>query len=46
MSVATWDGRTKFTINESSTEEKERLEQWEKYLAGGETESEKTEENH
>ena len=35
MSVETWDGRTKYNINESSTEEKERLEQWEKFLQDG-----------
>merc|ERR1719445_545374 len=35
MSVETWDGRSKYNINESSTEEKERLEQWEKFLQDG-----------
>ena len=38
MSVATWDGKSKYNINESTTEEKERLEQWEKYLEDGDDE--------
>ena len=36
MSVETWDGRTKFNVEESSREETERLDQWEKYLEGEE----------
>ena len=32
MSVETWDGRTKYKVEESSREETDRLDQWEKYL--------------
>lgn len=32
MAVATWDGRTKYKVEESAGEETERLDQWEKYL--------------
>merc|ERR1712115_732558 len=32
MSVETWDGRTKYKVEESSKEENDRLDQWEKYL--------------
>ena len=32
MSVETWDGRTKYNVEESSKEETERLDQWEKFL--------------
>jgi len=35
MAVETWDGRSKYNINESSAEEKERLAQWEKFLEDG-----------
>ena len=35
MTVETWDGRSKYNINESSAEEKERLAQWEKFLEDG-----------
>ena len=41
MAVATWDGKSKYNINESSAEEKERLEQWEKYLEDGGEEKDK-----
>ena len=36
MSVETWDGRTKYKVEESSREETDRLDQWEKYLQEGE----------
>ena len=36
MSVETWDGRTKYKVEESSKEETDRLDQWEKYLQEGE----------
>merc|ERR1719445_1768844 len=36
MSVATWDGRSKYKVEESAGEETERLDQWEKYLQEGE----------
>ena len=36
MAVATWDGRTKYKVEESAGEETERLDQWEKYLQEGE----------
>ena len=37
MEVATWDGRTKYKMEESKEEEAKRLEEWENYLkAGGE----------
>ena len=39
MSVETWDGRTKYKVEESLTEENDRLDQWEKYL--GEEEEKK-----
>ena len=32
MSVETWDGKTKFKMEESKLEESERLQQWEKFL--------------
>jgi len=32
MAVSTWDGRTKYKLDESKVEETERLQQWEKYL--------------
>jgi len=32
MTVATWDGKTKYKLEESKEEESERLKQWEKYL--------------
>ena len=35
MSVETWDGRTKYKVEESSKEETDRLDQWEKYLQEG-----------
>ena len=38
MSVETWDGRTKYKVEESSKEETDRLDQWEKYLQEGEEE--------
>ena len=41
MAVATWDGKSKYNINESSAEEKERLDQWEKYLEDGGEEKDK-----
>ena len=33
MSVETWDGRTKFKVEESQEDESERLKQWEEYLS-------------
>ena len=44
MSVETWDGRTKYNVEESSREETERLDQWEKYLQEGEGKEEEKEE--
>jgi len=41
MSVETWDGRTKYKVEESSLEETERLDQWEKYLQEEEEEKKK-----
>ena len=32
LSAATWDGKTKYKVNETADEEKERLANWEKYL--------------
>eukprot|EP00092_Neocalanus_flemingeri_P018482 GFUD01020002.1.p1 GENE.GFUD01020002.1~~GFUD01020002.1.p1 ORF type:complete len:583 (-),score=207.57 GFUD01020002.1:2-1750(-) len=32
MSVETWDGKSKYKMEESKTEESERLQQWEKFL--------------
>ena len=39
MEVATWDGRTKYKMEESKEEEAKRLEEWENYLKEGETKS-------
>ena len=36
MEVATWDGRTKYKMEESKEEEAKRLEEWENYLKEGE----------
>jgi len=35
MEVATWDGRTKYKMEESKEEEAKRLEEWENYLKEG-----------
>ena len=32
LSAATWDGKTKYKVNETEDEEKERLANWDKYL--------------
>ena len=32
MSVETWDGKSKYKMEESKQEESERLKQWEKFL--------------
>ena len=32
LSAAAWDGKTKYKINETEEEEKERLANWEKFL--------------
>ena len=44
MKSYTWDGKTKYKINETQEEEKERLANWDKFLADVET-SEETSEN-
>merc|ERR1740131_709819 len=36
LSVVTWDGKTKYKMEESKDEESMRLQQWEKYLHSGE----------
>ena len=41
MKSYTWDGKTKYKINETQEEEKERLANWDKFLT--DVESEKTE---
>ena len=33
MKAYTWDGKTKYKINETEEEEKERLANWDKFLA-------------
>jgi len=38
LAVITWDGKTKYKMNESKAEESERLQQWEKYLHSEEDE--------
>ena len=43
MSVETWDGRTKYKVEESSKEENDRLDQWEKYLQEEEDKEDKEE---
>ena len=35
IEVATWDGRTKYKMEESKEEEAKRLEEWENYLKEG-----------
>ena len=32
LNASTWDGKTKFKVNETEEEEKERLANWDKYL--------------
>ena len=32
LSAAAWDGKTKYKVNETEEEEKERLANWEKFL--------------
>ena len=32
MKAATWDGKTKYKVNETEEEEKERLAKWDKFL--------------
>ena len=32
LKAAAWDGKTKYKVNETEEEEKERLANWEKYL--------------
>ena len=32
LSAATWDGKTKYKVNETEEEEKERLANWDKFL--------------
>ena len=34
MSVETWDGKSKYKMQESKEEESERLKHWEKFLHG------------
>ena len=42
MKAATWDGKTKYKVNETEEEEKERLGKWDKFLTDEiEKESEK-----
>ena len=37
MKAYTWDGKTKYKINETEEEEKERLANWDKFLTEEET---------
>ena len=32
MKASTWDGKTKYKVNETEEEEKERLAKWDKFL--------------
>ena len=32
LNAATWDGKTKYKVNETEEEEKERLANWDKFL--------------
>ena len=41
MSVETWDGKTKYKVEESTVEETDRLDQWERYLQEEEGEEKK-----
>ena len=41
MAVETWDGKTKYKVEESAGEETDRLDQWEKYLQEEEDEEKK-----
>ena len=42
MKASTWDGKTKYKVNETDEEEKERLAKWDKFLTDEiEKESEK-----
>ncbi len=34
MTAQTWDGKTKYKVNETDEEEKKRLENWDKFLEG------------
>lgn len=45
MKSYTWDGKTKYKINETQEEEKERLANWDKFLADVETSEETSEKN-
>ncbi len=42
MKVETWDGKTKYRVEETEEEEKERLANWDKFLEGDEGDSEKS----
>ena len=45
LSAAAWDGKTKYKINETEEEEKERLANWEKFLQDENTSDKNNEEN-
>ena len=45
MKSYTWDGKTKYKINETQEEEKERLANWDKFLADVEISEETSEKN-